>query len=109
MDMPSDTPGLGGARPDDGQALTIKGSEAAPFLYVEDFLDASWGGGVAKFRLVRLRRSDEQGDEEAYVEVVAILAMSAENLADAYRFIGQTIERMKESGDYRSATSGDNR
>jgi hypothetical protein len=107
--MPSDRPGSGDARPEDGQALAIKGSETAPFLYAEDFLDASWGGGVAKFRLVRLRRSDVQGDDEAYVEVVAILAMSAANLADAHRFIGRTIERMKESGDFRSEMSGDSR
>jgi len=89
--------------------MAVRGSETAPFLYIEDFLDASWGGGVAKFRLVRLRRSDGQGDEEAHVEVVAILAISAANLADAHRFIGQTIERMKESGDYQFETSGDSR
>lgn len=50
-------------------------------LYVEDFLDASWGGGVAKFRLVRLRPAGELEGHAAYVEVVAILAMSAANLA----------------------------
>ena len=99
--MPSDRPGIAKAQQDDAEALSVKGSETAPLLYVEDVLDASWSGGVAKFRLVRLRRSDKQGDDEAYIEVVAVLAMSAENLANAHRFIGQTLERMRESGDYR--------
>ncbi len=73
------------------------GSETAPFLYVEDFWDASWSAGVAKFRLVRLRRSGHNGD---YLEEVAVLAMSAKNLVHAHRFIGSIIEKMKESGDY---------
>ncbi len=95
------------ARPDQDSAPPVKGSDTAPFLYVEDFLDASWGGGVAKFRLVRLRRSDESEGDKAYVEVVAVLAMSAANLADAHRFIGQTIQRMRETGDFASDASGD--
>jgi len=83
-----------------GQLLPIKGSETAPFLYVEDFLDASWSGGVAKFRLVRLRRSDDTPNDGSCIEVVAVLAMSVANLIDAHRFIGETIERVKQSADY---------
>lgn len=79
-------------------ALPVKGSDTAPLLYVEDILDASWGGGVAKFRLVRLRRSDER--DSAHIEVVAVLALSAENLGDVHRFLGETIERMKSAGEF---------
>jgi hypothetical protein len=62
---------------------------------------------VAKFRLVRLRPAGELEGHAAYVEVVAILAMSAANLADAHRFIGQTIERMRETGEYTADSPGD--
>jgi hypothetical protein len=94
-------------RPDQDDTPPVRGSDTAPFLYVEDFLDASWGGGVAKFRLVRLRPAGELEGHAAYVEVVAILAMSAANLADAHRFIGQTIERMRETGEYTADSPGD--
>lgn len=73
----------------------IKGSEAAPYLYVDDFWDASWGGGIVKFRLVRLRRSDGPVERDFW-EVVAILAMSARNLIEVHKFIGTIIEQMKE-------------
>jgi hypothetical protein len=94
------------SQPDQDDMPPVRGSETAPFFYVEDFLDASWGGGVAKFRLVRLRQSDDPGDHKAFVEVVAVLAMSLANLTDAHRFIGQTIERMKETGENSENDSG---
>jgi hypothetical protein len=94
-------------RPDQHVSPPVKGSDTAPFLYVEDFLDASWGGGVAKFRLVRLRPADELDGHTVRIEVVAILAISAANLADVHRFIGQTMERMKETGEYAADEPGD--
>lgn len=79
------------------QEPSIKGSETAPFLYVEDFWDAYWNSTVAKFRLVRSRRSDDPSDSEV-MEVVAILAISPKNLAEVHEFIGHILERMKVAG-----------
>jgi hypothetical protein len=84
----------------------VKGSETAPFLYVEDFWDASWAAGIVKFRLARFRRADGPGERDFW-EVVAVLAMSVKNLAESHRYIGTVLERMKETGDYVEEASRD--
>ena len=90
------------------QEPLVKGSETAPFLYVEDFWDVSWGDGIVKFRLARFRRADGPGEKDFW-EVAAVLAMTVKNLAETHRYIGTILEQMKETGDYAEEQTGDER